>query len=108
MAMSENEAGKAIEAFFTGYNAQDDDAIRDALHYPHVRIGAKGEVIIFKKPSDFKARYEKGWHRSSLDSLEVIQASDDKVHFSITFSRYKADGGSVDSYLSKQRTAMTS
>ncbi|MEE8397746.1 MAG: hypothetical protein V3S89_01990 [Desulfobacterales bacterium] len=33
-----------------------------------------------------------GWDRSTLDTMEVIHASDVKVHFKIEFSRYKADG----------------
>ena len=89
--MSEMEAKKAIEGFFEGYNARDDEVIRSTLHYPHVRIGGSGQIRICEKPSDFKAGYEKGWHRSSLDSVEVIEASDNKVHFNITFSRYQTD-----------------
>jgi hypothetical protein len=32
------------------------------------------------------------WDHSSLDVVEVVHASDVKVHFKIEFSRYKANG----------------
>jgi len=94
--MSEVEARKAIEAFFAGFNARDNEAVRDALHYPHVRF-ASGRVRIAEDRSAFKTAFDflierEGWHHSSLDSVEVIHASDDKVHFAIEFSRYKEDG----------------
>ena len=94
--MSEAEARKAIDAFFEGFNARDNDAIRKALHYPHVRF-ASGRVRIAEDQSAFKTRFDflierEGWHHSTLDSVEVIHASDDKVHFAIEFSRYKEDG----------------
>ena len=82
--------------FFEGFNARDNDAIRKALHYPHVRF-ASGRVRIAEDQSAFKTRFDflierEGWHHSTLDSVEVIHASDDKVHFAIEFSRYKEDG----------------
>ncbi|MBW1710142.1 MAG: hypothetical protein JRG97_14825 [Deltaproteobacteria bacterium] len=94
--MSEVEAKKAIDAFFAGFNAQDNEAIRKSLHFPHVRF-ASGRVRIAPESSEFKTPFNfliehEGWHHSSLDSVEVIHASDDKVHFAIEFSRYKADG----------------
>jgi hypothetical protein len=38
---------------------------------------------------DFAAFAQRiNWQRSAWDRLEVIQASSDKVHFAVTFSRY--------------------
>jgi hypothetical protein len=94
--MSETEAKKAIENFFTHFNAQDGEALLDSLHYPHVRI-ASHRVIITPERSKGRMQFKylienEGWHHSSLDSVETIHAGDDKAHFSIEFSRYHADG----------------
>ncbi|MBW2062563.1 MAG: hypothetical protein JRI95_13520 [Deltaproteobacteria bacterium] len=94
--MSEIEAKKAIEAFFAGFNSQDDEALRQAMNFPHVRIGVN-RVRIIPEPSDFKAGFNflierEGWHHSMLDAAKAIHASDDKVHFAIEFSRFHTDG----------------
>ena len=97
--MSETEAAKAIEAFFKAFNAHDNEAYHRVLHYPHIRINDNGRVLIIQDPVDwsleralaFLAKNE-GWEYSTLDSMEVIHASEVKVHFNIEFSRYKEDG----------------
>lgn len=94
--MSEIEAKNVIKAFIEGYNARDRDQIIQALQFPHVRI-ASGRVDIAGDPSEYHTGLglmikQEGWHRSSLDLAEVIQASDDKVHLKIEFSRYKENG----------------
>ena len=40
---------------------------------------------------DFFKEHE-GRHRSEIDEITVIHASRDKVHLSIAFSRFRADG----------------
>jgi len=98
--MSEKEAAKAIEAYFESWNGHDGEANRNALHFPHVRINDAGNVNIIQKEDEYVPlervlsylAENEGWDRSSLDTMEVIHASDVKVHFKIEFSRYKADG----------------
>ena len=94
--MSVEEARKAIDAFFTAFNARDIEGLRNSLHYPHVRL-ASNRVFVAQERSDIKPRFDflterEGWSHSSLDKVEVVHASDDKVHFAIEFSRYKEDG----------------
>ena len=94
--MSETEARKAVETFFIAFNAQDEEALKNVQHYPHVMIANK-KVFIMKDPSEFinysqGLSEREGWHHSAVESLEAIHVSDDKVHFKIEFGRYKADG----------------
>ena len=98
--MSEVEAAKAIENFFEAFNTHDGVAHLNTHHFPHLRINDKGQVSIVQNASEYRpldsvleylTKHE-GWHHSTLDSVEVIHASPLKVHFSIQFSRYKADG----------------
>lgn len=94
--MEEDESRRAIELFFEGFNAEDDARIRDALNFPHVRI-ASGAIRVFDGPDDFRTPFAalkraEGWHHSTLDRAEVIHRGPDKVHFDVSFSRFREDG----------------
>jgi hypothetical protein len=94
--MSASDARKAIDGFFVAFNAHDQEGIRAALHFPHVRL-ASGTVRVWEKASDFNTPFDRltaveGWHHSSLDEAKVIHEGPDKVHFDVRFSRYKEDG----------------
>lgn len=100
--MSEADAIKAVEAYFKAFNAEDGETIRTLLHYPHVII-ADRRVIIMHDSSEFISfskglSKREGWHHSTLDSLKSVHTSEEKVHFTIEFSRYKADGTRYASY----------
>lgn len=89
-------ARAAVEAFFAGFNGRDNEAIRSAMNFPHVRL-ASGRVRTVERAEDFATPFERlaeveGWNRSTLDACELIHAGEDKVHFDVTFSRYHADG----------------
>ena len=94
--MSAVEARGAIEHFFAGFNARNQEAIRAALHYPHVRI-ASGRVAIAHNASEFRIPFDaliaaEGWHHSTLDAAAVVHEGPDKVHFDVRFSRHRKDG----------------
>jgi len=106
--MSEAEAAKAIEAYFEGFNTRNQELYLNTLHFPHVRINDRGRVLIVQNASDLlplddllaSLTKKEGWHHSTLDSVEVIHASEIKAHFKIEFSRYKADGSAYAVYKS--------
>ncbi|MCP3984706.1 MAG: hypothetical protein GY723_09975 [bacterium] len=94
--MSAEEAVRAIETFFEGFNAENDARIREALNFPHVRI-ASGSVRVIEAPEEFNTPFAalksvEGWHHSTLDRTEVIHEGADKVHFDVAFSRFLEDG----------------
>ncbi len=106
--MSEAEAAKTIKAYFEAFNAHDNKTFLDTHHFPHIRINDKGQVSIVQNASELLPLDEtltnltkkERWYHSTLDSLEVIHASEIKVHFNIQFSRYKADGSKYAVYKS--------
>ena len=96
--MSAEQARQAIEIFFEGFNAENDDRIRDSLNFPHVRL-ASGTVRVIDRREDFRTPFEalkraEGWHHSTLDRADVIHEGADKVHFDVRFSRFKENGSS--------------
>lgn len=93
--MSE-QARRAIELFFEGFNAKDDSRITESLQFPHVRI-ASGTVRVIDRAESFETPFtlleqREGWHHSTLDRADVIHAGRDKVHFDVEFTRYHEDG----------------
>lgn len=101
---SENEAQarRVIDAFNAAGNRRDVEGLRNALNFPFVRI-AGGKVSIARTREEFASDAppqwrEEGWHHSTVDSVEFIQSSSDKVHAAVVFSRYKADGTRYATY----------
>jgi len=92
---AERDARAAIDTFMTAFNAADNDALQAVMNYPHVFVGANGEMRVTEDrlDTDFdRLRDSEGWHHSTMDSAEAVLVKEDKVHFIITFSRHKADG----------------
>jgi len=101
----EAEARAPIDAFFTAFNARDNESLKKTLHYPHVRINETGTVVVWKDASEAGTNFDgltraEGWARSSLDSVTMRQNDPVKVHFEVVFSRYKADGTKYGTYQS--------
>ena len=90
-----------LDEFMAAFNARDDEAMCRTFHYPHVRF-ASGAVRIYETYEDcveqfdfarFAERF--GWDHSEWDSRTVVQATTDKVHVTVIFSRYNADDGLI-------------
>jgi hypothetical protein len=95
-----------MDAFMAAFNARDEAAWVDTLHYPHVRI-ASGRVAVYADraamlaATDLSAFAEDtGWEYSAWDDLQVIQSSPEKVHIAVNFTRYDAQGGVIGTYAS--------
>ncbi|MEM6652095.1 MAG: hypothetical protein AAF582_05805 [Pseudomonadota bacterium] len=99
-------ARQVMDDFMTTFNARDEKAWAETFHYPHIRI-ASGEVSVADSAEaimtemDF-ARFAEmtGWHHSAWDSIQVVQAGRDKVHFSVEFTRFDEDGEPLRTYQS--------
>jgi hypothetical protein len=105
-AGSEGEASalRAVDAFIERFNARDLDGWRETLNYPHVRL-ASGAVAIANGPAEYAPgldfeRFSRatGWDHSVLDSAEVVQSFDDKVHIAVQFTRFRGDGSPIATY----------
>jgi hypothetical protein len=86
-----------MDAFLVAFNARDEAAWADTLHFPHVRLASQTVTVYpdretFLEAMDmdvFAAAY--GWQYSTWDDMSVIQSSDRKVHVQVVFSRFNAD-----------------
>ena len=101
----DNEHSEAIAAarvvmddFMSTFNARDEAAWADTLHFPHVRIASGGVDVVTDKAAFVASRdmdefaRVNNWSHSEWDSIEVMQAGPDKVHFKVTFSRFNPQG----------------
>jgi ketosteroid isomerase-like protein len=89
-------ARAALDEYFRAWNAGDNDAVAAISNYPRLSLGENGQVVVRETPeaiaTDFDALRQSGWDHSTLDLVEAVHVSGDKVHFRIVFSRYGADG----------------
>ncbi len=107
------EANLVMTEFMASFNARDAARWADTLLFPHIRV-ASGSVNIsptrdkFVEEMDFAAfAKSNGWHHSGWESIEVIQAAVDKIHFKVRFNRYNEAGepyASFDSLYVLQRS----
>lgn len=94
--MTEVEARKVIEDYFTAFNAQDEVAMRRKLNFPFSWI-INNRVRLVMKASEFEAPTKvlvesEGWHHSEIDWIEIVQTWEEKVHAKLAYSRYRTDG----------------
>jgi hypothetical protein len=106
VADAEARAIAVMEAFLQAFNARDEAAWAETLNFPHVRI-ASGRVVTFPDRAAFleasdlgRFAAETGWDYSTWDDMRVIQASADKVHIAVRFTRYDDQGAELASYQS--------
>lgn len=106
----EQAARAALDDFLIDWNRSDLAAIQEHLSFPHVTHGP-GLLIIAEEEGQFQQNFAalkaQGWQRSSFDSFEVLQVSENKVNFLVDFTRYRDNGetlstGQVFYVVSKQ------
>ncbi len=102
----EREALAVVDRYLVALNARDTEAIRDAFNFPHARIGAKGTLVRYEKPTDY--RFENflgtvssdGWDHTKWDRTQVVFATQGKAHVAVDFTRYRNDGSVIGKYFS--------
>lgn len=108
--MERNETSVAaamavLDRFMAAFSRQDEDGIRAAFNFPHVRFHSS-RVTTFPTPESFTLERFRAsadareWASSRWDERRVIHAGADKVHFDTQFSRLRADGSIIASYRS--------
>lgn len=97
----EERAVKTANAWMKTYNNRDLAGCDNAVNFPLIRLGMKG-LIIFKKPPllppKFFERFSNatGWNHTCWEYRHVIHSCETKVHLSLEHTRYRADGGVID------------
>ncbi len=91
-------ARQVLDDFLDAFNARDEAAWADSLHFPHVRLASQ-TVTVYQDRDEFIDAMDMdafarnlGWSRSTWDAVQVVQTGDDKVHFAVEFSRYNTAG----------------
>ena len=97
------EGLRVLQEFLAAFNARDAQRWSRTLQYPHVRLSA-GEVRLWQTPEDYVATNDvqdfaaTGWAYSRWDWIRPVQASAEKAHFALQFTRYSADERPIGSY----------
>ena len=97
------EGCQSLDAFMAAFNSRDSLKWAQTLNYPHVRI-AGGEVLVWQTPEEYARTNDleklaaSGWHHSKWDWRHLVQSSDDKLHFTVQFSRYDDQDRRLASY----------
>jgi len=90
-----SEARASLDRFIEKWNSIDDVAVREELSFPHISHGPNGFVVI-EQAQDWFVGYDnlrqQGWGSSAFNNITVRQASDDKVNFTVEFSRRRPNG----------------
>ena len=91
-------ARRAVLDFFTAFNAGDVDGAVATLNHPHLFMTAGGGFSVAESPADGprpdfdRMRRDEDWHMSTIDALEPSIVTRNKVHFELTFTRWRPDG----------------
>lgn len=105
-AAVEREAIAAVDRYYAALNANDEEGVRDAFHYPHVRIGRTGTVKTYPTPDDYQftsflaVTQKDGWHHSAWDKVDVVFTTEGKAHIGVNFTRYRQDDSVIGKYFS--------
>ena len=98
----------AVEAvmieYLRSFNTKDVESWSKTMLFPHIR-SASGEIVLYPTASDLASKIdlhqfaqENNWSRNKWKTLDVIQASPEKVHVKVEFTRYDKTGEPYVSY----------
>lgn len=92
-----------MDAHIEGLNAHNEAAITATLHFPHIRLSGT-ELKIWKTEetyfADFRMRAGDDWHHSSFEDIQLVRASDTKVHLDAEICRFTVSGDLITSFRS--------
>ena len=101
--VSVQSALQVMQAHIEALNAGDEAKLAETLHFPHYRLNETG-MTVWETPdsyfADFRARAGVGWHRSSFEDINVVHASDTKVHLDADVRRYDKEDRLIQSFRS--------
>jgi hypothetical protein len=93
---------RAMDEYLVAFNARDLEAVDAALNYPSIRLTEDGALHILERGHYTLERMQSGslqeWGHSVWEQREPVQASEDKVHIAVEFTRYRPDGSKIATY----------
>lgn len=97
------ECRAVLDAFMAALNAHDAGAMDATMHFPHFRFTA-GKVATYQaagsNPMDLfdRLRSEDDWLYSTWRERELVQFSEHKAHYALSYTRYRSDGSVIGIY----------
>ena len=93
----EAAARAALNEYITAWNAADNDAIAEVSSFPRLSVGAAGQIVVRQNPDEITTDFDllrqaEGWDHTTLDLVEAVHVSPDKVHYRVVSSRRRSDG----------------
>lgn len=95
---------QVLDEFFDALNARDPRRLAAACNFPHVRFSTS-KMKIWRTGDEFVREgdlagipLEGEWHRSSWDARNTVQASNDKLHVTVTFTRWTSTGSKISTF----------
>lgn len=92
-------AQKTLKTFMEEWNTGEDERLRTAMTFPFATFVSGAQVWVNEMPLDFSQRFDQmrekeGWASSTFehDSMEMYLHSEDKIHLTVDYNRFKADG----------------
>jgi hypothetical protein len=92
-----------LDRFMNGLNHYDAQAMDLAMHFPHVRF-AGGQIKIYPQAGDNpmdlfeRLRREDDWKYSRWVSRELVQCSEIKAHYALSYTRFRSDDSVIGVY----------
>ena len=92
-----------LDRFMQALNAYDASAMDASMHFPHVRF-AGGQIKIYPKAGDNpmdlfeRLRREDNWKYSEWVTRELVQCSEIKAHYALSYTRFRADDSIMGVY----------
>lgn len=89
-------ATACLHRFTAAFNACDTQAMDSELHFPHSLLAASEEHVWHSPGQHPTALFDElrkvGWAFTQYESITPLVVSPKKVHFSVAYSRRRADG----------------
>ena len=86
----------SLDFFIAAFNGRDLAGVRAACNYPHVLMSGD-RIIISATGDDLSLDFDdlerrEGWHHSTFDDIEIMDAGPAIVDVRFNYTRYHADG----------------
>jgi len=95
--VGDTEAGRrAVEAVYEAFNTGVAEEVQACMHFPLTILAGDAPVII-ETPAEFGPDFDalrrtERWQRTTLDRIEVVGASANRVYCLVELSRFDVDG----------------
>ena len=92
-----------MQAHIDALNTRNEARIAASLHFPHYRLSGV-ELKCWQTPdsyfADFKSRAGGDWAHSRFDDIQVVRASENKVHLDAEINRFNGEDQKIASFRS--------